>query len=299
MKATTHTEVYRPFHGKLRGRPFRALVLARSAIRQGHKKKLPLLVLYVVPYLLAVVFCFIVYLKFTAEAGQLPGMAAERSQAMAQMAGALLEVEQQIYTYVDNVRVFALLAIAWFGAGLVAEDRRLGAHLLYFSRPLSRFDYILGKFLGAAFFGFIILLVPSLLICAVAAVSSPEWSFVKEKGHVIAATAGYGLLWIATFTAVVLTVSSLVERKTLALAGIFGGVFLFEAASNVLAELTEDDRWRLLSIFANFGKIAEWAFDRPERYSWNVGASMYVIGALIVVCLTVLWRRARRMEVLG
>ena len=49
MKAATHTEIYRPFKGRLLARPMRALVLAWSGVRLGFRKQLPALLLFAVP----------------------------------------------------------------------------------------------------------------------------------------------------------------------------------------------------------------------------------------------------------
>ena len=132
-----------------------------------------------------------------------------------------------------------------------------------------------------------------------AAFSSPNWSFVTQQGDIILKTIAYGTLWVFTVTAVVLGVSSLVERKTLALAGVFGLVFLTEAVSNVLALLTDDSRFRLLSLFMNFERIADWMFDRPQRFDWSAGASLAAIGLLSAAALAVLAWRLRRMEIVA
>ena len=49
MKASTHTEVYRPFEGQLLTRPMRPAVLAWSGIRLGFRKKLPAFLLFTPP----------------------------------------------------------------------------------------------------------------------------------------------------------------------------------------------------------------------------------------------------------
>src|SRR6188508_2919932 len=101
------------------------------------------------------------------------------------------------------MRLFALLAVAWYGAGVLAEDRRLGAHLLYFARPLTRLDYFLGKFLTVAFFGALASLVPGLFICLVAAWSSPKWSFIREESDVLWQTCAYASIWIVVTSSLV------------------------------------------------------------------------------------------------
>ncbi len=297
MKASTHTEIYRPFRGQLSRHPRRSLILASSAVRLGVRKRLPALLLFAVPAISCIVTSFVVHVSFTTEI--VPGLDAERAAMVQAMAGRLLAVENLILLYIEQVRWFALLAIAWYGSGLIAEDRRLGAHLLYFSRPLTRFHYVLGKFLAASFFGACALLFPTLVICSVASFSSPDWSFLLDRWDVILKAVAFTSLWIVTLSAVVLAVSSVVERKTLALVGIFGLVIMTDGAAAVLAELTNDPHYRLLSLPTNFERIGHWLFDRPTPYAWSVEASLWVVGALVAVSLLVLARRVRRMEIVA
>jgi ABC-type transport system involved in multi-copper enzyme maturation permease subunit len=195
--------------------------------------------------------------------------------------------------------MFALLVIAWFGAGLISEDRRLGAHLLYFSRPITRGDYLLGKLCAASVFGALALVVPSLLICSVASFSSPNWSFLTEQYEVILAALGYSALWVFVISCLVLCVSSLVERKTLALATFVGWVMLTEACTAVLVELSDVDRFRWLSLMENFAHIANWMFDQPLRQKFSPESSLACVLGLAALCLIILYRRIRRLEVVA
>jgi ABC-type transport system involved in multi-copper enzyme maturation permease subunit len=298
MKATTHTEIYRPFEGTLATRSFRFLTIAWSGIRLSSKKKLPLLFMLGPPAIVAITFSFIVYARYALEKGEVPGVDAGQAQLVLAMAGKNTEVAEQIVAFLTFpvARGFALLTIAWFGAGMIAEDRRLGAHLLYFSRPITRLDYLLGKFLATAWFGALALLVPAFMINMVAAFSSPDWSYLTEQWDIILKTIAFSAGWIALVTALVLVVSSLVERKTLALAAAFGLVFLTEAVSNVLAQLTQESSYRLLSLFRNTDRVAAWAFDRRTSDDWSNAASLYSLSGFFALTLVILWWRVRRME---
>ena len=88
MKATTHTEVYRRFEGELRERPLRSVTLAWSGIRIGFKKKLPMLLLFLIPGIWTIVTSFMVQLKFEAEAGTISGMAGMEPSAQTMAMGA-------------------------------------------------------------------------------------------------------------------------------------------------------------------------------------------------------------------
>ncbi|MCP3916242.1 MAG: ABC transporter permease [bacterium] len=298
MKASTHIEVYRKFEGELKKRPFRAGIVALSGIRVGFRRKLPALLLYAIPAISCIVTCFLVNLRFNASLG-IPGApSGSGAQAGALLEG-VLDVKLLILEFVERVRFFALLAVTWYGAGLIAEDRRLGANLLYFSRPITRFQYLLGKFLTTAFYGSCAILFPCIVVCSTAAFASPDWLFVKEEWDVILWTLAYASMWVLTLTAVVLTVSSMVERKTLALVGTFALVFLTEGASNVMSEISNEASYRLFSLTRNFQRIGEWMFGRPSPLNWNVEASFWVIGLVFTGCMLILAQRVRRMEVVA
>jgi ABC-type transport system involved in multi-copper enzyme maturation permease subunit len=299
VKAVTHTEVYRPFEGELRRRPLRALTIAWSGMRVAFKSKRALALLYAIPLLSAIISSFVVHLKFLVQDEASRGGIGVPAAAAARLSGLLGEVSSIIVQYVVRVSFFALLAIAWYGAGLIAEDRRLGAHLLYFSRPVTRLDYVLGKLLTTLFFGACAVLFPALAICSTAAFSSPEWSFVLQEGDTIWKTVLFCLLWIGTVSLLVLALSSLVERKGLALALVFGVVFLSHSAAQVLWQITGDADLRVLSLLLDFQRVAEWMFDLPSRNSAGVGGAATVIGITAVGSALVLWRRVRRMEVVA
>ena len=137
------------------------------------------------------------------------------------------------------------------------------------------------------------------MICGIAAFSSPDWSFLTEQWDVILKTLGFCSVVICVVTALVLCVSSLVERKSLALVGVFGFVFLLESVSRVLLLLTESDIFRVTSIVRNLVRISNWMFDRPTRFTWPVESSWIALGVLLVVSLTVLARRVSHMEVVA
>src|SRR5262245_64443084 len=100
----------------------------------------------------------------------------------------IIQVREQIVIFHIAMSLFTLLVIAWFGAGLIADDRRLGAHLLYFARPLSRSGYLVAKFLTLFFFGGIAVVAPGLVICIVATFASPDFGFLREEGSLIPRT---------------------------------------------------------------------------------------------------------------
>ncbi|HIG12827.1 MAG: ABC transporter permease subunit [bacterium] len=299
MKASTHAEIYRPFSGELRTYPMRPLTLALSGIRLGLRKKLPAFLLFSAPVITSLVGAIRVYLMYffadmMKEEGGLGGR--QIGAALEELLG---DVSANVVLFVKTSSLFSLLAMTWFGAGMIADDRRLGANLLYFSRPLTRGGYLLGKLVGLMFFGVLTLALPVSVILSTAVFASPDWSFLLRESAVIWKSAIYSGVWILTVSIIVLALSSLVNRKTLALALAFGLVIVLHGASEAAAMLLEVSELRLLSLPYNFEVFADWLFDQPLSTHANPRYSICAIGAFAGAGFVLLMRSLRKMEVVA
>lgn len=298
--ARTDTQVYRPFRGTLDARTFGFLALARAGIAAATKRKLALVILYGPPAIATVIFSFVVYARFSLAAGVTPealGGPSPVSMIAAGFVETIIQVREQIVLFHLAMSLFTLLVIAWFGAGLIAEDRRLGAHLLYFSRPLSRSGYLAAKFLSLFFFGAVAAVAPGLVICIVATFASPDFSFLAEEGSLIPRTILFGALWAGVWSSVMLAISSLFVRKTFALVAAFAFFMITVVVSVVFANLMGDDRFLMLSLQWNLQRIAVWMLDGPGmNLSWDVRWSFAVVLAATAAAWAILYERVRRLE---
>jgi ABC-type transport system involved in multi-copper enzyme maturation permease subunit len=304
MTATTHTEIYRKLKGQLEPSRFAALHLWRARMMVAFKRKLPLLLLFVPPWISGIVFSFVVYSKFTLEQGMgspIPGTPGGPAGSMVGvLAGQLIQVHDQIVIFTYVSRVFALLAIAWFGAGLVCEDQRAGAHLLYFSRPLSRFDYFLGHFLTIFTFGAIVTIGPVLLIGLVAVFSSPDYAFLTEKWDVLLGSVGYAALNVTVLSMIALGISSLASRKSYALAGVFAFVLGSDSLGAMFAGTQGESDWSMLGVLMNLRRLADWMMNANQsRFEWNPWYSVAILGGLAALGGLLVARRLRRLEVVA
>ena len=307
MSAETHLEVYRPFLGKLRDEPLRFWPLTTTGLRTALKQRRALFVLYLPALIVTVILCFVVYIKFTAE-GMLQDQDVEREldfqgqlvkgMVLAQ-AQQLLNVVSLILDFAKGMGGFALLAVAWFASGLFCEDKKAGAHQLYFARPITRLDYFLGKFLIASFFGLCAMLVPLFSVCIAAAFCSPDWSFLKEEWDVFLRVIGFSCLWTVVASSLVLTASSLASRKSFALLGVFGFVMLSVPVAGILGDFV-DKRFYSLALLIDLDALGQQFFGRSEgfevfplRYAW------VTVCTLLAVCWCVIWLRMRRLEVVA
>lgn len=304
MKAEANLEVYRPFAGTLEESPRAAVALWKAGLRVAFRRRLALVILLAPPSIAAVIFSFVVYTKYALEQGVTPE-ALGGSGVIGQMAGTMvkdlareaLAARKLIVDFHLAMSGFSLLLVAWYGSGLICEDRKSGAHLLLFARPLTRRGYVLGRFLTVATFGAFGAIAPTLLVCTVATFASPDWSFLRFEGMVIVKTILFGAAWVTSVAAFVLAVSSLATRKMFALAGTFGAVFGLTAVATLLARVQHERAWFAVSPAMSWGRIANDVFKVSERSArWDASLAYLSVSVLFVLSCAVIAWRVRRME---
>lgn len=305
MSAETHLEVYRRFQGTLSEHPLRFMPLWTTGLRTALKQRKALFLLYLPPLIATVIVSFVVYLKFaTVEVSEnaREGMGFEEQLVQGLVVGQIqqmLDVVRIILEFSKGMGMFALLAVAWFASGLFCEDRKAGAHQLYFARPITRLDYALGKFLIAATFSLLAMLAPVLIILLMASLFSPEWSFLKDEWDVIPRAVGFACLWTVVVCTLVLLASSLASRRSFALLGVFAYVMLSAPIGGQLGHSVNPNLYSL-AFLINLDTLAQHVFGQlgadpqmPAGPAWTAAT------ALVVVGWAVIWMRLRRLEVVA
>jgi ABC-type transport system involved in multi-copper enzyme maturation permease subunit len=309
--AEAHLEVYRRFEGTLEERRLRFWPILVAGLQTALKQKRTLRILYGPVAIATIIMSFAVYLGFeaqeqldrarseeqTLELGE--AFAEQMAMAAAQSGMALLKVTSLLTNFIRFFGLLSVLAVAWLGCGLFCEDRKAGAHQLYFARPITRLDYFLGKFSIAACFALAAMLAPGLVLCVVASVSSPEWSFLTEEWDVVLRVIAYSCTWTLILVSLVLLASSLASRRSFALIGIIGFFAISEVMGNALGALVGPGFFAI-SMIRNLNALCYHVFDRRDEWTEvdPADAWTYAIG-LVVFALLVMARRLRRLEVVA
>jgi ABC-2 type transport system permease protein len=216
-------------------------------------------------------------------------------------AGRILPVDGRLFgEFLNQQIVFTLLLSIFGGAGLIANDLRTGAILVYLSRPLTRRDYVLGKLGVLLALNLSVTLVPGLLLYAIALALAPElflkWSLAWIGPAVVLHSAvvslSVGLLSLA--------VSSLSRSARVAGLG-FAGLFLgLEVVRGILAQGFGLRPVALLSLRADLRALGAALFGVAERgptlpWSWPAA----VLLAVSLLCLVILRSRVRAVEIVS
>jgi ABC-type transport system involved in multi-copper enzyme maturation permease subunit len=131
------------------------------------------------------------------------------------------------------------------GAGLLASDRRTGGLQIYFSRPVSLQDYLLGKIVAACAIHSLITIVPCFLLWLESIALAPVSSFTWRTWVAPLSLAGTSTLYALWTVSLLLFFSSAMRRPAfVAIATIFVHGAL-EVVGEVLAN-TLDKSWHVI-----------------------------------------------------
>lgn len=214
-------------------------------------------------------------------------------------AGRVLPVDGRLFGEFLNQQIgFTLLLSIFGGSGLVANDLRTGAILVYLSRPLTRRDYVLGKLGVLLALNLGVTLVPALLLYATALALAPEQFLKWELAWIGPAVVAHALLIALSVSLLALAVSSLSKSARVAGVSFFGLVFGLEVVRQVLQGGFGRREAVLLSIQADLRALGNLLFGIAERG----GALPWVYPAAVLLavglgCLAVLRARVKAVEI--
>jgi ABC-2 type transport system permease protein len=137
----------------------------------------------------------------------------------------------------DFIAITLFIYAAALGPEMLSDDRRENVLGLYFSRALTRLDYLLAKIaamgilLGSIAFG-----PPLLLFIANVLLADNPITYFFDHLDDIARIAAYGTLASAYLGSISLAIAAFTNRKGVAGAIFIGGLFMVTAISNALFE---------------------------------------------------------------
>jgi ABC-2 type transport system permease protein len=240
---------YQHWSGELAGHGWRWLAITRHGVRIGMKNRL-LRIALLVAWLPAVVLAFflcvwgLVEQKSDLVQPLLPFLTSIIGPEIVNDPKAFrVEVWTLAYDYflLTELRL-SMLVVLLVGPGLISRDLRFNALPLYFSRPLRRIDYFLGK-LGVvvAFLG-LVLVVPSAIAWLLGLLFSLDLSIVRDTFPLLLASLAYGVVLSVSAGLLILALSSLSRNSRYV--GLFwlGIWFVTSIVGTVLAAVNEEHR---------------------------------------------------------
>jgi ABC-2 type transport system permease protein len=190
-----------------------------------------------------------------------------------------------------------LLLTTFGGAGLVANDLRTGAILVYLSRPLTRRDYVAGKLCVLMALNLAVTLLPGLLLYGVACALAPAQFVTLELAWLGPAITLHAFVLALSLSLAALAVSALSRSGRVAGLAFFGlliGLDLVQGIVGVIA------RWPpaiLMSVQACINAVGDALLGSPPADALHWIWPSLALAALWAASLVVLRARVRAVEI--
>lgn len=214
-----------------------------------------------------------------------------------------------------------LIMTLLIGSGCIANDNRSNALLVYLSKPCTKLDYVIGKWIGIFLPLLILMAIPTFLVYGYGAMSYSEYGFLSKDPWIFLKLAALLPLCAAFHASLMLGVSSLFNQGRLAGAAYAGLYFVLNFFTQLFAVSFQMSRGEAPPIVSKlfyasvdglniglakgiFGTDLTTIFVFPNAGNRPVPApNAFVIIAIMAVIsflfLSLAWRRIRAVEVIG
>lgn len=284
-----YQQTYRSFDGEVKRR-FRWMVMVAQEWRIIRKRKFfwILCVPSVIYFILMSFYIYAIDLGSSVTTGPFAELTAELP---------VQNVDNDLFfTFIRFQSPFVFLIALYVGSGFISKDFRFNLVDIYFSKPLSWIDYVLGKVMTILFLGFGITLLPVCLLLIVHLIFAPELDTLREIYWIPLASLGFATVVALPCALAVLASSSFFNSQMFAGIAVFMVAMVNNAFGAVLAVLLEDEKYSMLAFGFTVNRIGEAIFRQanPVIDSSPTLATVYwavmCLIALAIVCAKV--RRA-------
>lgn len=286
---------YRNYDGPKSLKTARWWVITRNGLRVSFKKKS----LWVLFALASLPYLFLLFFLFMGTFG---------GEMMAEQLGDFRGLILGAYTSAFWPLMIALMV----GAGSIAADNRANALQVYLSKPVTKRDYLTGKWLAIFMVVFGAYFLPMFLVTTYQAFDQGIVTFIKSDGIIFAAMPLLAALPAALHASLLVGISA--WNKTPWIVGvIYAGLYFFStifanilAGSLDLSSAVAESTLRHLSIEGLISGIGQWILNTSPRSltpsfgdttSPNVVPLLAIAAGLIILGIVVARARIRAVEV--
>jgi hypothetical protein len=198
-----------------------------------------------------------------------------------------------------------VLVVGLIAPRLISYDLRSRAYLLYFSRPLSILEYMLGKLSIVWFFLFLMTTLPALLLYCLGVLLSPDWTVVHSTWDLPFRVVAASLVLLIPTASLALAYSAMTtESRFATLAWI--ATWIMGAVAYLVLSISESrnwelaaensDRWQFLSLYHVSGMVQQWIFGINNDTQIMYPYLIILCGVTIVSLATIYFRLTRTLR---
>lgn len=276
---------YKPYAGTLTAEWSRFLVLFRYSRKSVFRSKVQT-GLFVICFFFPLACLIIIYLAHSASFLAKIGIPAQ-----------ILSIDSKFFfRYMSVQGALAFLLTAFVGPGLVSPDLANGALPLFFCRPFSRSEYVLGKSAVLAVLLSQVTWIPGVVLFVMQASlagASWAWSNLWIAGSLILSS----LLWIAVLSLLAMALSAWVKWRIVAGALLLGVMFFGAGFGQAVNAVLRTDFGFFFNLPYLMGTVWIALFQVDIEQSVSITQAWVAILLYCAVCLWLLLRKVRAYEV--
>ena len=279
---------YRRYRGHLTGRWTRFMVLPRYAWQRLYQQRLVIL-LTMLAMVWPVLCAGFIYLTNHAEL--LQGLDREFRQ--------FIQVDGRFFSIFMYVQAgFAVFLAALAGPGLIAPDLANNALPLYFSRPLTRWNYALARLTVLVGMLSVVTWVPGLLLFGLQVALAGGWWFWSNWWLGAGMVAGF-LLWLLVLSLVAMASSAYVKWRVVAAAVSLAFFFILSGVAEMIDNVFRVDWGHVIDPAWAVNQVWCVLLGVTPPAGPGAGPSALALAALIVALTVVIERKLRPVEIVS
>ena len=187
-----------------------------------------------------------------------------------------------------------IIVLLMAGAGIIANDRKYKALTIYFSKPVSFWDYTFGKFFVIGFYGSLVSWIPALILFLFRVLLANDASYLQQYYWLPLSIFGYAVIIIVTL-GFLLTAISASARGIRSAAILFFGLIYFPDLFRVI--LSNIQEVALISLNADFRQVGSLLFKLDAPFRFSVIWSFVALAAIVAFSIFILLKRVKPTEV--
>jgi ABC-2 type transport system permease protein len=210
-----------------------------------------------------------------------------------------LKIDSQFFVVFMNVQgSFAIILAAFAGPSLIAPDLANGALPLYFSRPLSRSEYVLARMLVLIGILSPVTWIPGVVLFLMQS-GMAGWTWTTGNWALGAGVFFGFLLWILFVSLVALASSAFVKWRIVAGALVLGLFFVLAGAGEMANHVLRVEWAGVFNPARAMNQIWRWMLRADPLPGPAAFECLVVVGLMVGLLLLVLERKLRPVEVVS
>ena len=182
--------------------------------------------------------------------------------------------------------------------GMISDDRKNGTSAIYFSRPVTRFDYTAMKYLSVAVvLGFVIVLSYFVYYTSAIVFNGEGWAYLVDTLPMFVAGLIAGILVVITYTSIGLALSSISQSRFFAAIAFLSVIYGTKLLALLIETQFETSILYVLSPYDCLAHVGQWLLGIDSNYDHPIAFSIVSVLAINAACVALLTTRVSSLEV--